>query len=315
MSKIIARFGLPLFALACFGFALFSVLSSPDRKSSAPLFEPPKSSYANSVAGIGIIEPKSETIALGTHISGIVSKIYVHVGDTVKAGDPLFAIDDRDTQASAQVAKAALNSARVQAADASDLFERFQKIKGSTGISDSELARRRFAAELARTKVGEAEAQVSRIETDLDRLTVKAPVGGEILRVNIRPGEFAPTGVLAKPLMEMGDMTRLRVRVEFDQADIHRIQLDAQAMGSLRGSAEQKVELMFVRAEPLVQPKRSLLGDGTDRVDTRILEVIYEFDPEKLRAYVGQQMDVFVQSKPSAEQKTVSGDAGKAVLR
>src|SRR5262249_42058808 len=159
--------------------------------------------------------------------------------------------------------KAQLASARVQAEDAADLDHRFERIKGSTGISDSELVRRRYAAELAQARVQEAEAQLARIETEIDRLTGKAPIDGQVLRVNVRLGEFAQAGALATPLMVVGDMSRLHVRVEIDQTDTHRIRPEAKAVGYLRGDGVHKADLTFVRAEPLVQPKRSLLGDGS----------------------------------------------------
>jgi hypothetical protein len=66
------------------------------------------------------------------------------------------------------------------------------------------------------------------------------------------------------------------------------------------GGAELKVELEFVRFEPLVVPKKSLTGDATERVDTRVLQVIYRVVgtmPERL--FIGQQMDVFVEATES----------------
>jgi hypothetical protein len=66
------------------------------------------------------------------------------------------------------------------------------------------------------------------------------------------------------------------------------------------GGAELKIELEFVRFEPLVVPKKSLTGDATERVDTRVLQVIYRVVggmPERL--FIGQQMDVFVEATES----------------
>jgi HlyD family secretion protein len=41
-------------------------------------------------------------------------------------------------------------------------------------------------------------------------------------------------------------------------------------------------------------PKKSLTGDNTERVDTRVLQVIYALETKNRPIYVGQQMDVFV---------------------
>jgi hypothetical protein len=45
-----------------------------------------------------------------------------------------------------------------------------------------------------------------------------------------------------------------------------------------------------------VIPKKSLTGDSTERVDTRVLQVIYRVEDDALPLYVGQQMDVFIQA-------------------
>ena len=50
--------------------------------------------------------------------------------------------------------------------------------------------------------------------------------------------------------------------------------------------------------EPLLKPKRTLTGDGAERVDTRVLEVIYALDGAGFDAHVGQQLDVFIQAQP-----------------
>jgi hypothetical protein len=48
-----------------------------------------------------------------------------------------------------------------------------------------------------------------------------------------------------------------------------------------------------------VVPKRSLTGDNTERVDTRVLQVIYALDGDPTAVYVGQQLDVFIDATPA----------------
>jgi hypothetical protein len=67
-----------------------------------------------------------------------------------------------------------------------------------------------------------------------------------------------------------------------------------------RGSSRQEVPLEFVRVEPMVTAKRSLTGDNTERVDTRVLKLIYEVAGRDQSLYVGQQLDVFLAAKPDA---------------
>ncbi len=96
------------------------------------------------------------------------------------------------------------------------------------------------------------------------------------------------------PLIVLGGVTPLHVRVDVDENDAWRVRADAQATGYLRGNKEINSPLKFVRFEPLVIPKVSLTGDSTERVDTRVLQAIYSFARAGLPVFVGQQMDVYI---------------------
>ncbi|HLL87781.1 MAG TPA: hypothetical protein VK324_00605, partial [Tepidisphaeraceae bacterium] len=118
---------------------------------------------------------------------------------------------------------------------------------------------------------------------------------GRVLQVKVRAGEFAPAGVMQTPLMLVGGVDRMHVRVDVDENDAWRVRPAAKAKAFVRGNPSLATDLQFVRIEPYVVPKRSLTGESTERVDTRVLQVVYGFDPGSLPVYVGQQMDVFVE--------------------
>jgi multidrug resistance efflux pump len=149
---------------------------------------------------------------------------------------------------------------------------------------------------VARTAVEQAEAQVRQTQTDLDRLVVRALVDGQVLQVNVRPGEYvgAPP---SQALIVLGSIKQLHVRVDIDEHDIPRFRENAPAEASLRGDPKQKFPLRPVRVEPFVIPKKSLTGDNTERVDTRVLQVIYAIDNGTTPLYVGQQMDVSINTE------------------
>jgi len=183
--------------------------------------------------------------------------------------------------------------ARVSTAEAE-----LARTNAGTWGKDIDVSRAQVAA--AQAQVASAQAQVAQVQIEIDRLAVKAPVAGQVLQVNVRTGEFAQAGVLATPLMLYGGTQTLHVRVDVDENDAWRVRADARARASLRGNASLATDLRFVRIEPYVVPKRSLTGDSSERVDTRVLQVLYAFEPSKLAVYVGQQMDVFIEA-PSAD--------------
>jgi hypothetical protein len=103
--------------------------------------------------------------------------------------------------------------------------------------------------------------------------------------------------VASAPLVLLGRSKPLHVRVDVDEHEGWRVRPGAPATGHVRGNAELKTPLTFVRFEPFVVPKRSLTGDSTERVDTRVLQVIYRVDRDDLPLFVGQQVDVFIEAK------------------
>lgn len=303
------KFFLPALAVIGVVFAVYSVVTGQRQVPPAqPVAEPAQPRYESYVAGAGIIEASTENIAVGAFLAGVVTEIPVKVGDAVKAGQPLFKIDDRDLQAELTVRRAGERSAaaRVQTesaslADARNQLEMWQAVADARAVSREELDRRRYAVQIqeaklqqARADLQSAEALVTATRIELDRRSVKAPVDAEVLQVKIRLGEYAPTGALAAPLMLIGDTTTLHVRVDVDENDAWRVRPDAAASAFVRGNRDLKTDLKFVRIEPYVVPKRSLTGDSTERVDTRVLQVLYAFDRGRLPVYVGQQMDVFI---------------------
>jgi multidrug efflux pump subunit AcrA (membrane-fusion protein) len=166
--------------------------------------------------------------------------------------------------------------------------------------------------EQIKTQIESAEAQVKQIQAQIELHTIRAPVSGRILQMKTRLGEYAQTGVLSTPLMLVGDDTRLHVRVDIDENDAWRFQACASAVASVRGNPDLKTPLQYVRTDPDVIPKTSLTGETTQRTDTRVLQVIYSFDPASLPLYVGQQMDVFIEAPPIAGTTTpTQGPSGK----
>ncbi len=151
---------------------------------------------------------------------------------------------------------------------------------------------------VAEAQVTAAKAQLNAALTQLERHTVHAPVAGEILQVNIRSGEYLSAATMGMPPILMGDTQVLHVRVDIDENDAWRFSPGTSAIASLRGNAEVKTPVRFVRVEPYVVPKRSLTGGSSERVDTRVLQVLYAFDHDDLPIFVGQQMDVFIETAP-----------------
>lgn len=291
-----------------------------------PLFQSAEAPFSSYIFGPGIVEASTQNIAIGTPVSGIVTATYVKWGEQVKPGAALFTIDTRDLDAQLLPAKAKVNEADALRPSAMASVEQAKQtlakaenhlrvgegLAPGVSISAEDLANRKYDVEIAKAalnsaqaqviqvqaQIASAEAQVQQIEDQIKIRTVRAPVSGSILQLQIFPGEYAQSGALATPLMVLGNDTVLYVRVEIDQSDAWRFHGDRQAVAYVRGNANLKTPLQYVRTDPDVIPQTLLTGDTTQRTDTRVLHVIYQFEHAVLPTYVGQLMDVFVQAPP-----------------
>jgi multidrug resistance efflux pump len=347
---MLIKLGIPLLAALALGFgAATTMLLNPKEELAAPIHRPAVTTLKGpTVAGLGTIEPRSEQIAIGSPLSGIVAQVQVVTGQTVHKGDPLFRLDDCEKQAELESHSRTLEleetklarlragtrpedlppvrhrvaAALVALEQTRDRCARAESLMTSKAISVEEVQSRRFAvqvaeaelardqAELARLEAGtwahdiavaerevaQARAAVDRVKVDLERSTIRAPMDGVVLRVNVRPGEYAVAGSTSEPLIALGDRGPLRVRVQVDEEDALRIAPGQPAEGYVRGRVRERLELKFVRIEPSVVPKTSLSGSVTERVDTRVLIVLYEIVATAKPVYVGQQVDVFIGS-------------------
>lgn len=295
LLKKYAGFKLSLLALVGFFFALISVLFFPGTPTKQPIVSPPVSPYADNIAGIGVVEPKSEIINIGTELSGVVREVPIKVGDDVKEGDPLFILDQRDIDAQIRRLKAAVDAAKAQVEDAKAQYTLVKGAQDGRAVAKDDYNRRQYNLQLMLAKLDEALAELNQAETTKARLTVRSPINGQVLNINIRRGEFAQAGFLSEPLMRLGDMTTRHVRVEIDEENAIYVNPSAVAKGFKRGNPEHAINLTFVRVEPYVRPKQNLAVSG-QRVDTRVLQVIYALPDIKSLPFIGEQMDVYIEN-------------------
>lgn len=277
-----------------------------------PISEPPRSPYEQTVAASGIIESVNENVRIAPPVAGLIIKMFVAVGDQVKEQAPLFQLDDRELRAQLLTRDAAIPPLQAQIdeqqyriGDLDTQLRRLKSVHDERAVSEDDLKRTWYALEVAKraqqrleANLKQAVAQREEVTILLDRLTVRAPREGTILQVNVRAGEYATPGA-SEPLLLLGDTQRLQVRADVDEVNAPMVAPQASGVASLKSMAGTKIPLTFVRIEPYVVPKKSLTGDNSERVDTRVLQIIYRFDRPPFPVYAGQQVDVFIQRQPA----------------
>ena len=361
---MVVKFLLPLLAIVGLGFAGYNVVRfQKTPPASRPIVDPPSAPKIRSIAGAGLVEARKENIPIGTTVPGVVDSVYVSVNQRVKAGEPLFHIDDRELKAElvgheatlaatkAQLdrlkaapraedippAVASLEEAKAKLQDADAAYKRTRQLYDRKMATPSDYDKDNYSQKAAEAMVAKAEAdlkkilagtwiedikvaeaaltqaraQVDSLKIMIERLTVRAYTDGKVLQVHVRPGQFAALS-WNEALIVLGDVDTLHVRVDIDENDLALFKPEAAAIATLKGRPGVRFGLDFVKVEPYVIPKKSLTGDNSERVDTRVLQVVYALKDAPARVYVGQQMDVYLEAEVP---KDLSMDANPDIDR
>ncbi|MFM2170713.1 MAG: hypothetical protein RI957_942 [Verrucomicrobiota bacterium] len=285
------------------------IKSSESAIPQAPPQPPPARPYDRMIAANGIVESFGENVIIAAPMAGLVKEVSVEIGQQVKKGDALFVIDHREIDAQritidAQVvrARAAVQVTEAQRDAARSVFERLDKVEDKRAIIQQEWQTAKDQLHVAESQclasqaeLQSAEAAKRSVDLLITRYTVVAPRDGTVLQMNVRSGEWAGTDP-KNPALLFGRIDRLQARVDVDEQNAMRIRSGQKAVAHIKGDRDRPIDLKLEYIEPYVVPKTSLTGSSTERVDTRVLQVIFSFaPPEKFRVYVGQQIDVFIE--------------------
>jgi multidrug efflux pump subunit AcrA (membrane-fusion protein) len=222
--------------------------------------------------------------------------------------------------------EAAVTRAQSIVRDREDTLRRTEEAVQRNALSERELSAARFSLEaaqaelvkvqadlakakaggwqpdlvVAQAQLGLQEQEVAALKLLIERLTVRAPRAGVVLRRDIEPGEFV-TNEAARPALILGDLSKLHIRAQVDEEDIALVGAASEALATTRGAARTKVPLRFLRIEPYARPKTDLFGVNTERVDTRVIDVVFEAGETAGTIYPGMSVDVFIEASLETE--------------
>ena len=315
-----------LFALAIIGilagFAsayVFGIKQNP----LPPAFNPASNPYQKGIYANGIIESyqaSGENINIYPEVPGVVTKILIAEGQHLNAGMPMLTLDDTVQRATVAQLKAQAESAREQIglakASLKSLLDTLDKQTKSYNLDPKSVSKDVLDTAQNAVEVGKANLTVSEKQYEaslkayqtanvlLSKYVIKAPSDGSALSVNTAPGSYISsqgsynsyTGGVDPPIV-MGKLQNyIEVRCYIDEILISRLPKTTQmhARMFIRGT-DISVPLEYVREQPYVTPKIELSNQRTERVDVRVLPIIFRFAKQKdITVYPGQLVDVYI---------------------
>ncbi|ASK29966.1 efflux transporter periplasmic adaptor subunit [Chryseobacterium sp. T16E-39] len=172
--------------------------------------------YAASVEGISNVEIRPQ-------VTGYLSKIYVDEGDYVRAGQPLFKIEDQVFREQLNSAQAALITAQANLTTSKIELERKKELFRNKMVSEIQVKEAEAAYNAARGTVSQSQASIGSAKINLNFSTIKAPVSGYIGRFNYRLGSLL-TPASQNPISLLSDIHEVYTYFSLSESDFNQFQ-------------------------------------------------------------------------------------------
>jgi len=208
------------------------------------------------------------TAQVRARVEGIVEKRLFTEGSEVRAGQPLFRLDDRTYRTAAQAAQADVDVKKLNLA-------RVESLLPIKAVSQQEV-------DLARAALKQSQAQLARARLDLENTTVPAPISGHIGRTLVTEGALVGHGD-ATLLATIEQLEPVNVLFTQPNADVLRLR-SALASGRLKAAADSRiVELIMENGQPYPHKGRLFFSDLSVDPSTGAITLKAEFpNPQRL---------------------------------
>ena len=203
---------------------------------------------------------------------GVIGKVLVKEGQRVSVGQTLGELDNEVLQRSLEIAAlraasdAKVRSTRARLKISKRKLEKLQPLldQGHANHAEVEQAETSYEAaladhELAILESEEFRLEVSRIESQIRRRTIRSPVDGWITEIHRRPGEYIASN--DPRFATVVQLDHLRVRFYLLADTVSRLQ-PGETVGLLLGEKKQPINAIVEFVSPVTNP-----DSGTARVD------------------------------------------------
>lgn len=220
--------------------------------------------------------------------------------------------EKREAEALLREAEAQLAVARAERERRQGLLERGAVSRSEYDLSsrDHDMARARVEAQRERLNVARAQTRVEdlkRAEAEvadaraaldearamLEKTIIRAPLDGRVLRRYRKSGETV-SGKGDTPIVSVGEVGTLRVRVDVDEVDVAKLKLGQAAWVTAGAYGDHRFTGRVVRIGQALGRKNVRTDEPSERVDTKILETLVELDAGQ-QLPVGLRVDAFLE--------------------
>ncbi|WP_122871380.1 efflux RND transporter periplasmic adaptor subunit [Campylobacter showae] len=206
----------------------------------------------------------TELIDVGAQVGGQIKKLYVKLGDVVKAGDMIAEIDSATQQNNVDTKKAQLgiyeaklNSAKVALEISKTKFKREQELfaKNATSKEEFENAKNTLAANEASLKeieaqVAQAKISLNTAQIDLGYTKITAPKDGVVVSVQVEEGQTVNSNQTTPTIVNIADLSKVLLKMEIAEGDITKIKVGSKVEYSILSEPNRKFHAQISSIDP-----------------------------------------------------------------
>lgn len=253
---------------------------------------------AEKVIALGRVEPEVKITGVGAEVAGVIKRIYVNEGDSVKAGDLLIELSHdyedakvaqvqakfKGQEADIQTATAQLQSARFKLSNSLDKLERLKKVVAQGADTkqnldnaeleyqqaESDVNRLTASLEAAKSRLTETSADLRVAQADVSRRMIKAPAAGVVLTMELTEGSTVTTN---SSLFEFAPNSDITVLSEVDELFANKIKLGQKVVIRTQGMDDTLAVGEVMQMAPYLKKKSLFSEDSGNMEDRRVREV------------------------------------------
>ena len=232
-----------------------------------------QTTYPATIKGIQDVEVRPK-------VSGFITKVFVHEGQTVSAGQALFSIDSETYQAAVRSAAAAVNTAKAQANTAKLTYQNNKKLYDSKIIGEFELSTAANSYATAKAQVAQAEAALASAREQLAWCTVTSPSAGVVGSLPFKVGALVSAS--GQALTTVSNISTMEVFFSLSESQILSM---SKTNGSVQAAiaAFPAVKLQLADGSIYNHPGKVVKMSGVIDATSGSISLIAHFaNPEKL---------------------------------
>ena len=295
-NRVTTRYGLALLALG--GLSLWLFQPETPQAQAAPRTPVAASPYIATAKGR--IDIKGGVLRLAARRDGIVQKVLVDEGDMIKAGQVLALLDDQQARVAVDLARAEFEQARralpaleAKRSVAEREEARLAPLAADNTVSRQELDQAGDQVKLAKAEIASASAavetaaqRVKASELELEQRSIRAPLDGQLVRLQTRTGDVVGT---QNPLFLLAPHTPRVVLAELEERFVPEVKPGQAAEVILEADETHKFSARVLRIGRMVGA-RTPSDDPHERQDDHVVECLLSVDAPQL--LIGQRVIV-----------------------